>query len=177
MWTTILIVGGVVVVLFLIVVAMQPPDFRLARSTLISAPPEKIFPLVDDFRNLEYWSPWAKLDPDMQTKFEGPAAGTGSMYSWDGNNKVGRGKMTIIESRPSELVRMKLEFFKPFRATNTAEFTFVPEAGGTSVIWAMTGRNNFMAKAFHLLCNMDKIVGKDFEKGLSMMKATAESRV
>ena len=118
-----LIVLGVVAVLiggFAVVAALQPADFRYARSTTMAAPPAVPFAQVNDFHNWEHWSPWAKLDPNMKTTYEGPSSGKGAQYAWSGNDEVGEGRMTIVESRPRELVRVKLEFLKPFAATNEA---------------------------------------------------------
>src|SRR5262249_17084650 len=121
-------------------------------------------------------SPWEKLDPQLKRTFDGAAAGTGAIYSWLGNKKVGEGRMTIMESRPSDLIRIKLEFLKPFKATNTAEFTFQPQGEQTLVTWSMFGTKNFIIKAFGLLMNMDKLVGGDFERGLTNMKSVVEAR-
>ncbi|MBX7244928.1 MAG: SRPBCC family protein [Candidatus Sumerlaeaceae bacterium] len=175
MFTNILIGIAVVVVLFVVVVALRPGGFRVMRATSISAQPGVVFPLVNDFHNWDVWSPWAKLDPNMKQTFEGPSAGTGAIYSWLGDKKVGEGRMTILESRSDELVRIKLEFLKPFASTNTAEFTFRNQDNQTHVTWTMTGECNFVFKAFGLFMNMDKMVGPDFEKGLAQMKAAAES--
>lgn len=164
-----------IIAIFLVVVAMQPADFRIARSTTVAASPEAVFKQVNDFHNWDAWSPWAKLDPAMKKNFEGAPAGVGASYTWSGNDKVGAGRMTITDSKPSELVRMKLEFTQPFTATNTAEFTMKPEGKQTAVTWSMSGTNNFMAKAFGLLMNMDKMVGGDFEQGLAQLKSIAEA--
>ena len=157
-----------------VIVALQPSEFRVARSTTISAPPSAVFVQVNDFHKWEAWNPWGKIDPAMKQTYEGAPAGTGAIYTWAGNNEVGEGRMAIIESRPSELIRVKLEFFKPFAATNTAEFTFKPEANQTVVTWSMFGEKNFMAKAIHLFMNMDKMIGGQFEKGLAKMKSVVE---
>jgi hypothetical protein len=171
----ILIALFIIVVAFLVVVALQPSEFRIARSTVIAAPAPRIFGQVNDFHNWEKWSPWEKRDPAMKRLYEGAPAGTGAVYRWDGNKEVGTGTMTIVESRPSELIRIKLEFLKPFRATNAAEFTFKPESDRTAVTWSMTGNNNFIAKAVHLFINIDKMVGDDFDRGLAQMKQVAEA--
>jgi len=172
----ILIVIGLAVVVFLVVAALQPADFKITRSAVIAAPPAAVFEQVNDYHKWQAWSPWAKMDPAMKQTYEGPASGTGASYSWAGNSKVGEGRMTITDSQPAKLVAMRLEFLKPFAATNTADFTFVPEGNGTKVTWAMTGKNNFMAKACGLIMNMDKLVGADFEKGLSNLKEIAEKK-
>jgi uncharacterized protein YndB with AHSA1/START domain len=164
-----------VVVLFLIIVAMRPGAFRIERSTVINAPPAAVFPHVNEFRKWEAWSPWQHRDPAMKQTYAGPPAGAGAITTWAGNRDVGEGRMTITESRPNELIRIKLEFLKPFKATNTTEFTFKPGANGTTVVWAMSGTNNFLSKAFCLFMNMDRMVGGDFEKGLAGMKAVAEA--
>lgn len=171
----ILIGVAIVVVLFLLFVASRPSDFRVSRSLTMSAPAETVFAQVNILRQWEAWNPWGKMDPNARMTYEGPAAGVGASYTWAGNNKVGEGRSTIVESKPSELVLFRLEFFKPMKAVNTAEFTFKPEGGKTAVTWTMSGKNNFMGKLFGLLINCDKMVGEQFEKGLATMKTVAES--
>jgi hypothetical protein len=176
MFKKILIALVLIVAIFLVIVALQPADFRVERSATFAAPPAAAFAQVNDFHNWQAWSPWAKLDPACKYTYDGPASGVGASMAWAGNNEVGEGRMTILDSKPNELVRIKLEFLKPFAATNTAEFTFKPSgAGQTDVNWAMFGHNNFVAKGMCLFMSMDKMVGKDFEKGLAQMKAVAES--
>jgi hypothetical protein len=170
----ILIAVAIIAVVFVIVVALQPADFRIVRSANMAAPAPAVFAQVNDFHNWEAWSPWAKLDPAAKSTFEGPPAGTGAIFRWAGNSEVGEGSMTITDSRPSELIRIKLEFLRPFAATNTAEFAFKPEGNQTVVTWSMEGQNNFIAKAFCLFMNMDKMVGDQFEKGLASMKSVVE---
>jgi len=166
---------SVIIVVFAVIVALQPADFRVSRSATVSAPPAAVFAQVNDFHKWEAWSPWAKLDPSAKNSFEGPSAGTGAIFKWSGDNNVGAGTMTVTESRPSELIRIKIDFLKPFEATNTAEFTFKPEGNQTLVTWSMFGTNNFIAKAFCLFNNMDKMLGGEFEKGLAQMKVAAQA--
>jgi hypothetical protein len=170
-----LIAVATILVVLAVVIALQPSEFRVTRSATMAAPPPVVFAQVNDFHNWEAWSPWAKLDPAAKTTFEGPSAGTGAIFTWAGNEEVGEGSMTIIESNPSDRIRIKLDFLKPFAATNTAEFTFKPEGEQTLVTWSMEGHNNFIAKAFCLFMNMDELVGGQFEKGLADMKSVAEA--
>lgn len=161
---------------FLAVVAMQAPTYRVSRSTVIGAAPPVVFANVNDFHQWAGWSPWAALDPNMKTTYSGPGEGTGAAYAWTGDSKVGEGRMEILESRPNELVKIKLDFIKPFASTSTTEFTFRPEGAGTAVEWVMTGDHTFLSKAMCLFIGMDKMIGPDFEKGLAQMKAIAEKR-
>jgi len=171
----ILISLAVIVIVSVVIVALQPSEFHVARSTTISAPPAAVFAQVNDFHKWEAWNPWGKIDPAMKQGYDGAPAGIGAIYTWAGNNEVGEGRMTITESRPNDLIRVKLEFFKPFAGNSIAEFTFKPEANQTAVTWSMTGQNNFMAKAIHLFMNMDKMIGGQFEKGLAEMKSVVEA--
>ncbi len=171
----VLAVVVVIIVGLLVFVAMQPAAFRITRSLTIPLPAAPLFALVNDFHRWAEWSPFEKLDPAMKKTFTGSPAGAGAVYAWSGNNKAGEGQTTILESKPNELVRMKLVFTGPFKATNIADFTFVPNGDQTVVTWLMTGNNNFMGKAFALMVNMDKMVGKEFEEGLrNMQKAAAK---
>jgi len=171
----ILLVLALVAIIFFVVLAGLPDEFIISRSLEISAPPEKIFPHVNDLHKWEAWSPWAKMDPACKYSYRGPAEGVGAGFSWDGNRKVGSGGMTIIESVPNEQIRIKLEFLKPFKATNTAEFIFKPQGGQTFVTWSMTGKSNFIFKVFGLFVNCDDMAGNDFEKGLAAIKSVAEA--
>ena len=172
----VLAVIAVILILLLIVVALQPSKFRVERKATIAAPPDVVFDHVNSFHKWNDWSPWAKLDPNAKDSYDGPEAGVGAKFACDGNKQVGQGRMTIMESRPSKLIRIKLEFLKPFAATNQATFTMSPSGSGTRVNWAMEGgQDSFMCKAFSLFMPMDKMVGKDFEKGLAQMKAAAET--
>src|SRR5215813_7238070 len=165
----------VLIAVFAVVVALQPSHYQVERSATMAAPPAAVFAQVNDFHKWEAWSPWAKIDPNMKQTYEGAPAGTGAIYSWAGNNDVGEGRMTITDSRPSELIKIKLEFIKSFAAVNATDFTFTPQGNQTAVKWTMSGEKNFLMKAFMLFGNMDKMVGDDFEKGLRQMKAVAEA--
>lgn len=164
-----------ILVLLVGVIAMQPSEFHVARTTTIAAPAPVVFAQVNDFHKWEAWNPWAKIDPAMKQTYEGAPAGPGAGYSWAGNSGVGAGRMTIVDSHPSDLIRVKLEFFKPMAGTSTAEFTFKPEGDQTAVTWSMAGQNNFIGKAMCLVVNMDRMIGGQFEKGLAQMKAGAEA--
>jgi uncharacterized protein YndB with AHSA1/START domain len=170
-----LIALAVIVVMFVAVVAMQPSEFRVARKTTIAAPVPAVFAQVNDFRKWPAWSPYDKLDPAMKKTYQSPPAGTGASYSWVGNSDAGEGRATIIESRPNELVRIKLDFVKPFEGTAFAAFAFKPEGDRTVVEWSLTGNNNFGAKAVHLFMDMDKMVGGQFEEGLADLKSVVET--
>jgi len=171
----IVVVVIVLVVVFVCVVALQPSHYHIELSATMNAPAATVFAQVNDFHKWEGWSPWAKLDPTMKQSYEGAPAGAGAVYSWVGNSQVGEGRMTIIESQPSTLVKIKLEFIKPWAATNATNFTFATQGSQTNVKWTMDGDNNFVGKAFGLFMNMDKMVGGDFEKGLAQMKSIAEA--
>jgi polyketide cyclase/dehydrase/lipid transport protein len=175
MLVKILIALAVVVAGLVVVIALQPADFRVSRTATIAAPAPVVFAQVNDFHNWAAWSPWAKLDPAMKQTYEGAAAGPGAVYTWVGNREVGEGRMTIVESRPGDLVRVRLDFVKPFAGTSVAEFTFRPEGDRTAVTWTMTGEKNFVAKGIHLVMNMDRMIGDQFDKGLAAMKTVAEA--
>lgn len=177
MWKIIVIAGAVIVVLFVIIVATRPSDFRITRTGRISAPIGVVFDNINNFHAWEAWSPWAKMDSNAKNTFTGPTAGPGASMAWAGNNKVGEGRMTILESRPGEAIRINLEFFKPFKATNLAEFTFKPEGDQTSVTWTMSGKNNFMGKAIGMLMNCDKMIGSQFEQGLANLNSVSQRPV
>ncbi len=160
----------------LIYAATKPNTFRVQRSATIASPSEKVFALINDLPAWASWSPWEKKDLAMKKTYSGAAQGKGAILEWDGNKDVGTGRMEILESTPSSTILIKLDFFKPFEAHNTAEFTLAPNAGATEVIWAMYGPQPYMMKIMGIVMNMDKMVGKDFEDGLANLKALAESR-
>ena len=171
----ILLALATIAILFFIILIGRPDEFQVVRAATIAAPPATVFEQVNDFHKWEAWSPWAKLDPACKNSFSGAAAGKGAGFAWEGNNKVGAGRMTITESQSPELIRINLEFLRPFKSTNTTEFTFKSQSSQTLVTWTMSGKNNFMSKVFGLFVDCEKMVGKDFEKGLSSIKGITES--
>lgn len=166
------IVIGIAVVLAL--AAMKPDMFSLQRSLTINAPPERIFPLVNDLRRHGEWSPWEKKDPAMARSFSGAESGVGAAYEWKSDKEVGHGRMKITETTPPTKVVLDLDFTKPFEAHNVVTFTLEPRGTATNVTWAMTGATPFVAKIFHVFMNMDRMVGGEFETGLANLKAQAE---
>jgi hypothetical protein len=174
----ILAIIGVVVVIAIIVVlilaAMRPDTFQVQRTAMIKAPADKIFPLLNDFRNWGGWSPWEKMDPAMTRTFGGAPSGQGATYAW-ASDKVGHGSMEITDSVPASKVGLKLDFTKPFEAHNTVVFALAPAADGTGVSWTMQGFVPYKFKILHVFMNMDKMVGKDFEAGLANLKAATEN--
>jgi hypothetical protein len=129
--------------------------------------------LINEFQQWGHWSPWATIDPSMQQSFSGPSRGEGAIYKWSGNNKVGSGRMEIIESVPSSLIRIQLDFTRPFEAHNISEFALAPDGNATTVTWTMSGPANFLTKLMSVFVSMDRMVGKDFERGLSGLKTAA----
>lgn len=163
------------VVVFLIVVAMQPEDFKVSRSATLAASPAALFEQVNDHHKFAVWNPWMKLDPNVKNTYSGAPSGVGAACSWEGNGDVGAGTSTIIESRPGELVRFKMDWKKPMEGTSTVDFTFQPEGDKTVVTWSMYGKNGFLAKAVSLFMDMDKMCGPQFEKGLADLGAVASA--
>lgn len=167
----------VVVVLIGVLLALasrQPDSFKLERTAKINASPEKVFAVLNDFHSWKDWSPWEKLDPDMRKTFSGSESGVGALYAWEGNKDVGQGSMEITESVPDSRIALDLKFIKPFKAENVTEFTLAPDGEGTRVTWAMSGKMIMVSKIMSLFVSMDKMVGKDFEKGLANLKALLE---
>jgi uncharacterized protein YndB with AHSA1/START domain len=174
MFKTILIVVVVLIAAILVYAAAMPDDFRVQRTTSIKASPEKIFALINDLHRWDSWSPWEKMDPAMQRTFSGATAGKGAVYAWQGNSKVGEGRMEIADASPPSRVMIKLDFIKPIEGHNTAEFTLDPKGDSTNVTWSMYGPSAYIAKVIGVFASMDKMIGKEFETGLANMKAVAE---
>jgi len=173
---------GIVVVALLVIgiagvlvaAATKPDKFRVQRTADVNAPPEKIFPLINDFRSFGTWSPYEARDPDMKRSFSGATSGKGAVYAWDGNKNVGEGRMEILDSTPPSKIAIKLDFTRPFEAHNIVEFTLVPRGSSTTVTWAMEGPSPFVTKIMQVFMNMDRMVGGDFETGLGRLKLLAE---
>ncbi|WP_304175758.1 SRPBCC family protein [Phenylobacterium aquaticum] len=165
----------VVIAAVLAYAASRPNGFKYQRTTLIHAPAEKIFALINDFHAWAGWSPYEKLDPAMARTYSGPASGLGAAYGWESGGKAGVGSMEITAVKPAAQIVIRLIFTKPFAASNTATFDLVPEADGTRVTWTMEGANPFIAKLMGLVFSMDKMVGGDFETGLASLKAQCEA--
>lgn len=165
---------AVAVIALLLYASTRPSEFRVTRSQKMSAPPGAIFAQLNDLKKWAAWSPWDQMDPAMKKTYEGAESGEGATYAWAGNKNVGEGKMTIIESKPNESLTIKLEFYKPMAGVSTAQFDLTPDGDGTNVTWSMDGTNNFVAKVVCLFMDMDKMIGGNFEQGLTQLKAIVE---
>lgn len=178
MLKTLAIIGVVVAVAIagiLLYAATKPDSFRVQRVVLINAPPDKVFPLINDMKAWTAWSPYEKKDPAMKRTYGAVTAGKGATYAWDGDKNVGQGSMEIVESGPRKIV-LKLDFLKPFEAHNMGEFLLEPKGDSTSVTWAIYGPSPYMSKVVGTFMNIDDMIGRDFEKGLADLKVAAEKK-
>ena len=164
------------IAVFLIYVTTRPDTFKVARSAQIKAPPDKIFPLINDLRAYNTWNPYVKKDPAVKLTYSGPAAGTGAKFLFDGNKDAGKGSIEVVAATPSSQVDMRLMMAEPFAIDNLVRYTLAAKDGGSEVTWAMEGPVPYIAKIAHLFFNMDKMLGTDFEAGLASLKALAEAR-
>jgi uncharacterized protein YndB with AHSA1/START domain len=162
--------------LIVFIASRKPDTFRCERRTLIKAPPAAIYTHLVDLTLWHQWSPWAKKDPNMRMEFSEPTSGIGAWQRWDGNGQVGSGKMIISADEPAQRIEYRLEFLTPFTATNFAELVLTPKGDDTEVVWAMHGPAPLISKVMDLLMNMDKMIGNDFETGLTDLKAICESK-
>jgi hypothetical protein len=174
MWEIVIMAVVVLIAAVLIFAATKPDSFGVRRATSIGAAPDKIFPLINDFKHWGSWSPYEKKDPAMKRAFSGAASGKGAVYEWDGNNQVGKGRIEIIDVTPPSRVTIKLDMIKPMEGHNIVDFTLELQGGATQLTWAMRGSCAYMAKLMGLVLNMDKMIGRDFEIGLANLKTLAE---
>lgn len=171
------ILFSILIALFLLYVTSRPNHFRVERSITIQTSPEKIFPLINDFHRWEAWSPWEKEDPQVRRTYSGNQEGKGAVYEWHGNNKIGQGRMEIIDSSPISKVVIKIDFISPFAAHNTVEFTLQTRCTQTLLSQAMYGPTTFPSKLMGMICSMDKMIGAKYEEGLASLKTLAEQAV
>src|ERR1700754_1331347 len=149
----------VIVAGILIAAATRPDNFRVERAIRISAPAEKIFHYVNDFHQWGVWSPWEKLDPAMKRNYAGSLTGNGAIYEWQGNGKVGQGRMEILDATEPQHVIIKLDFIQPIEGHNRATFNFLPAGTDTEVVWSMDGPSPYISKVMGLIFNMDRLIG------------------
>jgi uncharacterized protein YndB with AHSA1/START domain len=148
--------------------------FTVQRCIAIAAPTERVYDAIVDFHRWTDWSPWEGIDPNMQRRYSGPDAGVGATYEWEGSRKVGKGRMEIVDTTAPGSVDIKLDFLKPFKSHSQTRFALAPEGDTTKVTWTMKGPKTFATKVMGIFTSMDKLVGKDFEKGLAQLKTVAE---
>ena len=174
MWKMILGIFALVVVGILGFATTRPDTFRVERSIVINAPPARIYALLDDFHQWSQWSPWEKLDPALKRTFSGAPSGVGATYEWQGNREAGHGRMDVVDATPPSQLGISIHFIEPFDSTNRVVFALAPEAGGTRVVWSMDGPALYITKLMGLFFSMDRMVGGDFERGLTTLKSAAE---
>ena len=168
------VVLAIAIAVVLILAARKPATFRVERAIDVKAPPEKLFPLINDFHQWVSWSPYENKDPAMKRSYSGTESGNGAVYGWEGNSNVGAGRMEILEESAPSKILIKLDFFKPFEGHNTAEFTMLPQGDATHLSWVMRGPAPFISKLMQVFMNLDHMIGKDFEVGLANLKRLTE---
>jgi hypothetical protein len=168
------VLGVVIVGALLAFAATRPDSLHVQRATIIKAPPEKIFPLINDFRRWSSWSPYETVDPAMKRTYSGASNGTGAVYEWEGNMQIGQGRMEITDASQPSSVTIKLDFFKPLEGHDIARFALVPAGGSTNVTWTMDGPSPYVGKLIGVFVNMDAMIGDQFDTGLAKLKAAAE---
>jgi len=171
-WILFIVLAAVATVMVL--ASRKPDTFRVERSTLVQAAPERLYAAINDFHRWTEWSPWEGLDPAMRRTHEGSPSGVGASYAWDGNKKAGAGRMRITEADPYNRIAIALDFERPFKSSNVVEFLLQPEGDATRIRWVMNGPLPFGAKLMHVFVDMDRMIGKDFEAGLAQLKSLAE---
>jgi hypothetical protein len=159
---------------FLFWVARKPDHFELSRSIDIDAAPNAVFPHINNLKAMNQWNPWATYNPKSVIAYEGPDEGPGAVYTWAGS-KMGEGRFKITDSNLNS-VKADLTMIKPMRADNKVTFSIAAKASQTQVTWHMEGTNSFMHKLMQTVMSMDKMVGKEFEKGLAGLKAAVEQK-
>ena len=168
------VVLALAIAVILILAATKPGTFTVQRATVVKAPPEEIFPLIDDFHQWGSWSPYEHKDPAMKRSFSGANSGKGAVYGWEGNKDVGSGRMEITDTSVPAKIVIKLDFFSPFEGHNVAEFTMLPQDGDTHLTWTMRGPAPLMSKVMQVFMNLDTMIGRDFEVGLANLKNLTE---
>lgn len=161
-----------IIALILMAAAFKSPDFRVERSRTIAAPPEALFGWFNNPKKFDEFNPWLKLDPSAKTEYTGPEAGVGAVASWVGD-KTGKGKATITESKPNELIRLRMDWIEPMEGVSTVDYTFKPEGGKSTVTWAMYGKSNFVGRIFSIFVSCESMCGPEFEKGLADLEKLA----
>jgi uncharacterized protein YndB with AHSA1/START domain len=153
---------------------MPDKNFTVERERTIAAPPDRVKELITDFHEWKRWSPWEDVDPQLHRAYSGPESGVGARYAWSGNRKAGAGNMEItrVDDRG---VGVDLEFLKPFASRNTIDFVLAPAGEGTRVTWRMTGPRPLLMRLMGPIIDMDKLVGKDFDKGLERLDEAARA--
>lgn len=175
MLTIIAVSLGFLVAIVLLVAASRPDTFRIARTVRIDAPPGTIFPLIDDLHRHAHWSPYFRRDPAMQGTYAGAAHGPGAMFAFDGNKDVGTGRLSITDSVAPHAVAMRLQMTKPFACDNAIRFTLAPHGEATDVTWEMHGPVPLLTRLLYLVCDVEAMIGRDFDAGLAALKALAEN--
>ena len=113
----VVVIGGV-----LAYAATKPDTFRVQRTTTIQAPPERVFPLLEDFRTWGTWSPYEGKDPAMKRTYSGSAKGKGAVYAWEGDKNVGTGSMEIADTTPPSRSHAQARFHQAVRSPQHGRF-------------------------------------------------------
>lgn len=172
---TLIYIPAAAVLLVLVLYLLAPAGYNVSRTVEIRIAPGAAFEYLKFLKNQEEWSPWGKKDPDMKKGFRGTDGTVGATSTWEGNRQVGAGEQEITRVVPGSRIETQLRFLKPWKSASNAYLEVEPAPGGSLVRWGFRGKSGFPMRLMMLFVSMDKMVGKDFEKGLSNLKARLES--
>ncbi len=169
---------GLILATFMLIAALKPSEYLIKRDVMINAKPDAIFPFLISMKNADKWMPWKEQDPKVQNTYSGPEEGIGSISSWNSPGQMGTGKAEVIGVIPNQSVKTKITYTKPMEMNQDSEFVLTPMGDATKMTWAVTGNQPFFARLMCTLMfmNMDKYVGRMFEKGLNKLKMTVEGK-
>ena len=167
--------GLILLVLALVAIAFVLPDRAVvARSIVIEADPDRIFPHVNSMQKTEAWSPWLSRDPNTKLTYSGPDSGVGNKLEWASDHpQVGSGTQEITASTANASVETALDFGP--MGTAKASFTLASAEGGTEVTWGFVTELGLNPMARWMGLMMDRWVGADYEAGLENLKSLVES--
>ncbi|MBD3288662.1 hypothetical protein GF337_07670 [candidate division KSB1 bacterium] len=163
----------IIVALFLVVALFLPTAYNIERTIVINKPVETVYQYVLDFSKRAEWDPWIQNQPDATTDIAGPEKGVGAKWIWEGD-EIGTGSITIVETKPNELIQSELEFISPRPSKSTVTWKFEEVEGNTEVTWGFSGKLGYPIERFVGL-RMDAMIGPDFERGLQNLKEAVEN--
>jgi uncharacterized membrane protein len=173
---TLLITLACILALPFIIALFTSNKFSVERNVNINRPKQEVFDYIKHLKNQEHFAVWMSMDPNMKREYTGVDGTIGFSSAWDSAHKqVGAGRQTITGIKEGEQVDIKLEFLRPWQ--NTANVYFKTEAledTETKVRWGFYNDVKYPMKVMRLFMNMEKMIGKDFDKGLSNLKVNLE---
>ena len=166
----------ILILLPFLIALFTAKEYSVKKEITIDAPKNEVFDFISHMKNMDKFSSWAEMDPNMEQTYSGTDGQVGFISAWKSDNKdVGTGEQEITKIIPGERLDFDLRFSEPFQSSDTGYFTTERVANNqTKVTWGFDAHMDYPMNIMMLFMDFEEMIGNDFDKSLAKLKILME---